>query len=122
MEAAKAKRTTAKSNLTRAVNALERSIETPTPIRTIERRFDEMRNRWNSVQDAHEEYIYTLDDDAQKENEQPWIDELMERFESTEIKIDTYLENIAKEANKGEENVVVVNEGVRIEPATRNST
>ena len=55
----KAKRTSAKTQFTRSEKKLKEALldADSYPISLIERRLDDLKIRWNTVQDAHDEYI-----------------------------------------------------------------
>ena len=92
----KRKRTISKSQFTRAENKLREAI-TPTyadyPINTVERRYSEVKQRWNQAQDAHDHYVSCLVVDTdQLATEELWIDEVADRFDKIEIEFDKYVE------------------------------
>ena len=81
---------------TRAHNALSIAIESDEcVVRTLERRFDELKLRWNEVQLKHDEYISTLDGrtDEEIQKEDVWIDELAKTFYNVEEETDKLLTN-----------------------------
>lgn len=83
-EEGKKMRTTAKAQFTRAERNLLAALNAETDTWTITRRYEDLANRWNKVQDAHDAYVLTLDDTA-VEAEAAWIDELANRFSEVEL-------------------------------------
>ena len=109
MEQAKHTRTTAKGQFTRAEKSLLKSLEgEDIPVSTIERRFDDLRARWEKVQDAHDTYhdvVVDMTDDEGNPvdtNLEGWIEEMIERFERIEIRTDKRVEEIKKKINNKE--------------------
>ena len=89
--------TAAKGRFTRAVNILNKAINTETLILTIERRYQELQNNWKTVQDRHDEYVNYV---GESEEANEWIEHLCEVFAEAEISSDIYLRQCA---NKEEE-------------------
>ena len=57
MEVAKAKRSMAKAQYTRVEKALRKLVTNPLSLQdTIERIFEELRVKWQVVQDCHDQY------------------------------------------------------------------
>lgn len=96
-ESLKAKRSRAKSQFTRCEKRLSDALADAesTPVATIERRYSELREKWNAVQEAHDAFEEAVEaeaievGDADKEQ---WIDEIMQRFDSIEVKADAAIE------------------------------
>ena len=111
MEKAKGERTTAKSQFTRSKNSLEKSLlQSDTPLTTIERRFEDLRSKWENVQDSHDAYCLYASKDKDNEgnpidtNLDGWIKELMEIFEDMELKADKMIES--RKRTEGNQNRV----------------
>ena len=72
----KAKRTSAKSQFTRSEKKLKEALldAESLPISLIERRLEDLKIRWNTVQDTHDEYMESNPAEAAKTDEQEaWI-------------------------------------------------
>ena len=90
MEEAKAKRTMAKAQYTRVENALRKLVGNPLSLKdTIERKFGELRDKWQELQNCHDSYAPFVEE-AQKEDD--WIGERCERFEEIEADADKSLQ------------------------------
>ena len=103
MEDAKSRRTIAKSQFTRAENMLKSTlIKRDCLSTTIERRYVELKAKWDKVEQAHNEYVSTLTFDSEEataeglELEEQWINELAERLCEIEIATDQAVERIGK--------------------------
>ena len=84
MNAAKAKRTTAKAQFTTYEKRLKTVMELPNADTwTISTRYDDLKVRWEKLQEAHDEYVAQLADTDTDESStaEQWIDEIMERFD-----------------------------------------
>ena len=98
----KKKRTSEKAQFTRAEARLEDALQNlqKTPISNIERKYTELRTRWDTVQEAHDDYMAEIEEnvgDGASENEevatgQTWINELMHRFGAIELRMYQALE------------------------------
>ena len=78
----RAKRASDKSQYTRSEKKLKEALEDAErlPISLIERRLDGLNIRWDTVQDAHDEYLETNPREAAKKDEQEdWINEISDR-------------------------------------------
>ena len=95
MEEEKKARTTAKAQFTRAEGSLRKAVSSEADEWTMLRRYEELKDRWNKVQDAHDTYILTLDD-AAAVAEGDWIDELIERFSNAELAVGKCIESSKK--------------------------
>ena len=99
MEVAKAKRSTAKAQYTRVEKALRKLVTNPLSLQdTIERKFEELRVKWQEVQDCHDQYAPLVTTNKEEEEiEEEWINELCERFEAIEVDADKSLQKFKKE-------------------------
>ena len=95
-EAAKQKRTIIKGQFTRAEKRLKDSLKLPlnVPLSTIQRRFEDLKSKWNEIQEAHDLYMSQLEEVT--EEEEKWMDEIIERFDALEIEAD----NIVGKSNE----------------------
>ena len=98
MEEAKRKRTSAKRMFTISEASLKRSLDgEEMAVATIQRRFDEFKQRWESLLDAHNDYADIAEDAKDNEgnlvdpNIDSWINEMVEKFESLEVEADKKL-------------------------------
>ena len=87
-EAAKQKRTIIKGQFTRAEKQLKDLLKLPlnVPLSTIQRRFEDLKSKWNEIQEAHDLYMSQLEEVT--EEEEKWMDEIIERFDALEIEAD----------------------------------
>ena len=98
---AKSKRSIAKGQFTRAETRLNDCINVPDgqedlPLSTCQRRFNEFSQKWQAVQDAHDSYIIYIAetiDEIQAGEEEKWLQELSDRFDKLEVKMDRFLED-----------------------------
>ena len=99
MEDAKARRSTAKAQYTRVEKALRKLVANPLSLQeTIERKFEELRVKWQEVQDCHDRYApLVTTNEEEEEKEEEWINELCERFEAIEVDADKSLQKFKKE-------------------------
>ncbi len=98
MEDAKKKRTSAKRMFTMAEATLKRSLEDEEAVEaTVQRRFEDFRQKWNSLLEAHGDYADAAEGITKNEGElvdpniDSWIEELVGRFEALEIEADKKL-------------------------------
>ena len=98
MEEWKTKRSVAKAQFTRTEKSLrnllvnEKSLE-----ETIKRKFAEMSQRWQEVQNAHDVYMTMIAQES-FDAEEEWIEDLLARFEVIEAEADQTLRKCAKVA------------------------
>jgi len=95
MEELKAQRVIRKAQFTRAENGLRKLLEKGNGLEdTLRRKFDELRSKWQDVQDAHDGYVAKAQAGEQVniEEEEQWIDELEERFNVIEAEADAALQ------------------------------
>ena len=95
MEAAKTKRTTAKSQFTRYEKRLKDAVVSEEIDEwTVNRRYEDLKDRWDKTQDAHDEYtsFLTEPDDFTKAEE--WLDELSNRFDAVELRVGKKLKEL----------------------------
>ena len=94
MEELKEKRMVGKQQFTRAENGLRKLLERGGGLEdTLRRKFDELRSKWQAVQDAHDSYVAQAGEKIGAEAEEQWIGELEERFDIIEAEADAYLQN-----------------------------
>ena len=93
-EELKLKRTVAKAQFTRAETSLRKTVEDKSSLSsTIERKYGELKSKWQLVQDAHDVYTATTEElEGKTEVETAWIDELTDRFGNIEVEVDNALE------------------------------
>ena len=111
MEQAKQARTSAKMQFTRAEKSLLDALNVPEiPISTLQRRFTELKKKWDTVQDSHDAYSAFSGEmeDEQVSQLDTWIQDLSQRFDEVEIKADQKIEKLTPKGNKqvgGHDNV-----------------
>jgi hypothetical protein len=99
MEEAKIKRSMAKAQYTRVEKALKKLVANPLSLQeTVERKFEELRVKWQEVQDFHDRYASLVTTNEEEEaKEEEWINEICERFEAIEVDADKRLQRFKKE-------------------------
>ena len=99
MEEAKIKRSMAKAQYTRVEKALKKLVANPLSLQEIvERKFEELRVKWQEVQDFHDRYASLVTTNEEEEaKEEEWINEICERFEAIEVDADKRLQRFKKE-------------------------
>ena len=95
MEAAKKARSLSKGRFTRTINALNTAINTNSLPVTVNRRYEDIRGIWKTVQDKHDEYINLAEES--EENEQ-WISGVCDTFSNAEIRADEYIQECMTKA------------------------
>ena len=97
---AKKRRSLAKSQFTRAEKAVQSALklERLCPTWTLEKRYDDLKKRWDNVQDAHDNYIVLTEEEV-GEADETWIDELAERFDKMELVVGTHMNKLESEVN-----------------------
>ena len=116
-ESLKVKRSTSKSQFTRCEKRLNDVLENPTtiPVATIERRYNELSERWNAAQCAHDAYLEVLEAEGYEvEEEESWMDEITKRFDEVEIKADAIIEKMKQPSISKS-----VSETVKLETGTK---
>ena len=88
MEAAKKKRTTEKAGFTRYEKRLRYILELEVVDEwTVQTRYNDLKVRWERVQEAHDEYsVYLTEADDQSDAEQ-WINDIMTRYDQIELEV-----------------------------------
>ena len=89
----KSQRVTAKRFFTRAVNGVDKAIQKECDVELVESRFNELRVRWNTVQQCHEDYtqeIHGGSDEIPSEHD-AWLNELNDIFDDLEQKKVVYI-------------------------------
>ena len=95
--ALKVKRSTSKTQFTRCEKRLNDVLSSPAnvPVSTIERRYSELREKWDAAHSAHSAYLEALEAEGSKiDDEEAWMDEVTDRFDSIELKTDTAIEKM----------------------------
>ena len=62
MEEAKKKRSISKGQFTRAEGRLLTAIDNEADSWTLSKRYDDLKERWNTAQDAHDEYMLNIEE------------------------------------------------------------
>ena len=96
MEEAKKRQTIAKGQFTRAEGLLKRVLDAESDeslLWTVEKRYAELKTRWNNVQEVHDEYVTFLADQNLIDTEEAWISELAERFDEIEVDTGKYIQS-----------------------------
>ena len=108
----KIKRSTSKSQFTRWEKRLVEVLINPAkvPLATIERRYNELREKWVAVHEAHDAYLEALAAEGGDTNEEEdWMNEITSRFDDIEIEADRIIEEkkqpLAGSTGSLEENV-----------------
>ena len=77
----KRKRSAAKGRFTRSVNSLENCIkDSDADSYDAQKHFDDLENAWRNVEAKHDEYLSTLDDEANFEREESWISDIQSKY------------------------------------------
>ena len=85
MEELKTKRSLCKSQFTRTEKMLQKLMNDSNSVKEqLERRIDEMAEKWTEVQEAHDLYVMKITDEAEIKVEDKWIEELENRYEKIE--------------------------------------
>jgi len=88
MDAAKAKRTSAKARFTTYEKRVLSLLETDDiDSWTLNNRYDDLKMRWERVQEAHDDYTSHMTEEDDITAEEPWLDELCGRFDAVEIAV-----------------------------------
>ena len=118
-ESLKVKRSTSKSQFTRSEKRLSDVLSNPTdvPVATIERRYNELSDKWKAAQDAHDAYLEAVEaEGGEADDAEDWMDEVTQRFDNIEVKADAI---IAKMKHPLSGSGVSVDSGaVKVEMAT----
>ena len=84
-EDAKKLRGTAKGLFTRARNSLLRAIDNDVDIDIVNRRFDDLKRKLDSLHEKHENVLFMISDDTVRAQEETWIEEIDQQFDSAEL-------------------------------------
>jgi len=97
---AKKRRSAAKAQFTRAEKAVQTALglERECPTWTLEKRYDDLKKRWDNVQDAHDTYVLHSAGEEVDESEENWIDELAVRFDKTELEVGAHIKQVKSES------------------------
>ena len=99
----KQKRGISLGQFTRAEKRLESSLKSEVTVTTIERRFEELKEKWHTVQERHDEYVAELlvvNSQTDVKAEEQWLNGVTERFDAIEVEADRTLEKIKAVALK----------------------
>ena len=102
MEEAKKARTTAKGRFTRDEKSLSDALKVETlPLATLERRFKDLKSKWDLCQETHDNYALFAGEmeAAEADGLEIWIEELSERFNAIEIIADEMSEVLASKGS-----------------------
>ena len=117
-------RAIAKAQFTRAINAVSAAILPGSDVlpTTIENRYTVLRESWAAVQEKHNKYMNSMEDENEKEDQ--WIEKLADQFESKECEIDKYFDLLKKEEKKREKELEeqhVLNEQEKLQEKEHNA-
>ena len=99
MDAAKTRRTTAKSVFTRYEKRLKTVLELEdADAWTLNNRYDDLKLRWERVQESHDEYVTHLTEPEQTDAAEEWMNEIAERFGQIEIEVGRKLRELSVES------------------------
>ena len=101
MEQAKAARKESKRKFTRTVNILTEILVQQSTLKTLERRMEDLKLKWNDAQEKHEKYITTLGEGINEEEEDKWIEEIDGRYYERESYLDKAMEEKLMELKEG---------------------
>ena len=90
-------RTQAKGQFTRSKRSLSDAFNLPdVSPSTVERRFDEMKKKWDRVQDTHDVYAaYAADMSAEESDKlDEWIDAIVKEFDDMEVNSDKKVDQL----------------------------
>ena len=80
----KRKRSTAKGRFTRTLNCLENFLNEPDgDVEDADNFFEDVENAWRNVEAKHEEYLSSLGDNIDTEQEDIWITDVQEKYHAT---------------------------------------
>lgn len=122
MSEEKKARTIAKAQFTRAETHLFEALNEGKDKWAIERRYEDLKMRWNKTQDAHDIYVLSLSDDDEAAKEGQWIDEISNRFSKVELSVSKIFDDSkvqdteeTSDGNNDEAKVQTHQRGVQIE-------
>jgi hypothetical protein len=89
-------RLTSRRTYDRSENALQQALQSSVPVPTIQRRYADLKKRWDNVQQAHDTYIIKCcgkysSEQITKEDE--WINNIANQFYKLEIETDSLIES-----------------------------
>ena len=110
-KAGAAKRTLAKSKFTRHLKSLTKSLDDGLSEKTISSRYDALQSAWEDVQSRHDEYMETISDHPDIEEQDSWIDSVSADYFAIQGRVDKHLEGLERDnldlreaARKADEN------------------
>ena len=103
-ESLKVKRSTSKSQFTRSEKRLcdVLSDHTNIPVATIERRYNELSEKWKAAQNAHDAYLEAVESEGgEAGDEENWMDEVTKRFDNIEVEADVIIAKMRPSTSSG---------------------
>ena len=94
-------RTEAKIMFTRTANALKDILRQYNVAKPLARRVEDLKRRWNVVQEKHEAYVTSLGENADTDEEDKWIDDIDFRYYELESAVDKMIEERNEEKEDG---------------------
>ena len=104
LKRAKISRRTAKSAFTRALNALENSVENERPVKEVNELLNKFQRAFDGLVSKHEEFTTLIDDDGEYENEERWLAQCHDIFMKSEIKAKTFMDHVQDDKASKDEN------------------
>ena len=89
-DALKVKRGAAKGNFSRVLTSMRNLLDKDAPIATIEKRFETLREAFQTLSQKHNEYVVSVGVEISEE-EDHYMDSIMESFDEIEIETDSLL-------------------------------
>ena len=96
-KAGAAKRTLAKSKFTRHLKSLTKSLDDGLSEKTIRSRYDALQSAWEDVQSRHDEYMETISDHPDIEEQDSWIDSVSADYFAIQGRVDKHLESLERD-------------------------
>ena len=95
-------RSQAKRRFTRTCNNLQKAVDDDLILKTVESRYNDLKDAWKEVQQKHDEYMEQVTEESDEEEE--WINDLNKTYCEIEETADAYIEKKTKE-NESERKV-----------------
>ena len=86
----KLKRRSAKANVTRKGKVVEQLLEEKCSKQEVTEAFTQMKIAFEGLQEKHESYVMTIEDDTEFEEEEVWLDGIQSRFLTIKFKVKDY--------------------------------
>ena len=96
-KAGAAKRTLAKSKFTRHLKSLTKSLDDGLSEKTIRSRYDAPQSAWEDVQSRHDEYMETISDHPDIEEQDSWIDSVSADYYAIQSRVNKHLESLERD-------------------------